>query len=415
MKRFLAVFCTALIAVALARPAVSAESEPASAPPAATAPAASGEAPGPGSAVVAIAYLAIAREHEPPRNNTQPIPQDEGLMGAKLGIDDDNTTGRFTKQQFELRDVTVPLKGDVIGAFKKLVADGYRYIVVNVPARDVVTLADLPEAKDTIIFNAAMRADRLRSADCRANVFHTIASRAMLTDALAQYLIKKKWNRWFLVVGKTDGDKLYADDIKGSAKKFGAKVVAEKPWSYSAEKVRRTYQAEIPVFTQGPDYDVLIVADESDAFGDDLMYRTWDPRLVAGTQGLVPTDWHPAFDRWGATQLENRFEKLAGRFMTSKDFAAWVAVRSLGEAATHSHSVEFDNLRDYILSSDFTVGVFKGVGASYRSWDHQLRQPVLLAAPYTVVSDSPQPEFIHPVSNLDTLGYDKPETSCKFK
>lgn len=101
--------------------------------------------------------------------------------------------------------------------------------------------------------------------------------------------------------------------------------------------------------------------------------------------------------------------------MTSKDFAAWLAVRSLGEAATHTQSVEFGKIRDFMLGSDFAVGVFKGVGASYRPWDHQLRQPILLAAPYTVVSVSPQPEFIHPVSNLDTLGFDKPETSCKFK
>ena len=414
MKRFLVVLCTAAFALSLAGPAMSEDAAPA-----APAPAANGEAaanaPAQAAAVIDIAYLTIARDHAPPRNNTQPIPRDEGLMGAKLGIDDDNTTGKFTKQQFQLHDVTVPAKGDVAGEFKKLVAAGYHYVVLNVPAKDIVALADLPEAKDVVIFNAAMRVDRLRNADCRANVFHTIASRAMLTDALAQYLIKKKWNRWFLVTGQTGGDKLYADNVKRAAKKFGAKIIAEKAWSYTAESVRRSEQAEIPVFTQGPDYDVLIVADEGYAFGDDLMYRTWDPRPVAGTQGLVPADWHPAFDRWGATQLENRFEKLAGRFMTSKDFAAWVAVRSIGEAATHAQSVDFGKIRDYMLSADFTVGVFKGVGASYRPWDHQLRQPILLAAPYTVVSDSPQPEFIHPVSNLDTLGFDKPETSCKFK
>lgn len=414
MKRFLGAFCTATLALALAGPAAS--DEPTAAPEATSAgPKMPANAPAQASAVIDIAYLTVARTPEPPRNNTQPIPHDEGLMGAKLGIDDNNTTGRFTKQQFNLKDATAPAEAGIAGEFKKLVAAGYRYVVVNVPARDVVALADLPEAKDTIIFNAAMRADRLRNADCRANVFHTIASRAMLTDSLAQYLLTKKWNRWFLVVGTMDGDKLYADNVKRSAKKFGAKIVAEKTWNYSAEKVRRAYQAEIPVFTQGPDYDVLIVADEADTFGDDLMYRTWDPRPVAGTQGLIAADWHPAFDKWGATQLENRFEKLAGRFMTSKDFAAWVAVRSLGEAATHTQSVEFAKLRDYILGGDFAVGVFKGVGGSFRPWDHQLRQPILLAAPYTVVSVAPEEQFIHPVSNLDTLGDDKPESSCKFR
>jgi ABC transporter substrate binding protein (PQQ-dependent alcohol dehydrogenase system) len=300
-------------------------------------------------------------------------------------------------------------------AFRKLAGAGYKYILVNLPASELLALSDLPEAKDTVLFNVGARDDRLRNADCRANVFHTLASRAMLTDALAQYLIKKKWNRWFLVAGKGAADKLYAADVKRSAMKFGAKIVEEKSWTYDAQDVRRSEQAEIPVFTQAADHHALIVADEADEFGDELMYRTWDPRPVAGTQGLIATDWHPAHDQWGATQLENRFRALAGRFMTATDFAAWAAVRAVGEAATRSQSADFAKIRDFLLGGELSLGVFKGVGANFRAWDHQLRQPILLAAPYTVVSVSPQPEFIHPVSNLDTLGDDKPESSCKIE
>src|SRR3546814_2939226 len=54
----------------------------------------------------------------------------------------------------------------------------------------------------------------------------------------------------------------------------------------------------MPVFTQDfPDYDVLLVADESEVFGTYLPYRTWIPRPVAGTAGLVPSAWHPASER----------------------------------------------------------------------------------------------------------------------
>jgi ABC transporter substrate binding protein (PQQ-dependent alcohol dehydrogenase system) len=414
MKRFLAAYCalafaaatTAAIPAALAAPAEE-PSSPASAAPA------GGETTAPVD--IGIAYLTRTVDHAPPRNDTQPIPKDEGLFGAKVGIDDNNTTGRFTKQNYRLRALTLPLNGEAESQFRKLVAAGYKYVILNLPADDVVKLADLPEAKDVVIFNAGAREDSLRNADCRANVFHTIASRAMVTDALAQYLIRKKWPRWLLAVGKTPGDRLYADNVVRAAKKFGAKIVDERSWTYSAEAIRRGEQAEIPVFTQGPDYDVLVVADETDEFGDELMYRTWDPRPVAGTQGLIPTDWHPAHDQWGATQLENRFEAMAHRFMTARDFAAWTAVRAVGEAATRTQSGDYAKIRDYLLSDDLSIGVFKGVGANFRAWDHQLREPILLAAPYTVVSVSPQPEFLHPVSNLDTLGFDKPETTCKFK
>ena len=46
-----------------------------------------------------------------------------------------------------------------------------------------------------------------------------------------------------------------------------------------------------------PEHDVVVVADESDVFGEYLPYRTWDPRPVAGTQGLIPA-WHRSQEQW---------------------------------------------------------------------------------------------------------------------
>jgi len=414
MTRFLGVFCALLAAAVLAATPLAA-GEPAQPPSKAESASEPAAAPAAGFEAVNIAYLAREQVYLPERNATQRIPGDEGLWGAKMGIKDNNTTGQFTKQDFRLKDVTVPAGGDIAAAFKKLAGEGYKFFVVNAPAADLLTLADLPEAKDAILFNAGSKDNVLRGKECRANVFHTASSRAMLTDALAEYLVKKTWTRWFLVTGQDPEDKLFADNIKRVAKKFRTKIVEEKIWDYNPEEKRRSAEAEIPVFTQGPDYQVLIVADEAGRFGDEFMYRTWDPRLVAGTQGLVPTDWDGSHYSWGAIQFQNRFEALSGRLMTAKDFAAWAAVRSVGEAATRTKSTDFKAVRDFILGPDFTLGVFKGVGASYRPWDHQLREPVLLATPHEVVAVPPLPEYIHPVTNLDTLGFDKPESECKFK
>ena len=57
---------------------------------------------------------------------------------------------------------------------------------------------------------------------CRAEPLH--ARRA----ALAQYLVVKKWTRWFLIAGSHDADKQYAEDIKRAAQRFGAEVVEER-------------------------------------------------------------------------------------------------------------------------------------------------------------------------------------------
>jgi ABC transporter substrate binding protein (PQQ-dependent alcohol dehydrogenase system) len=204
---------------------------------------------------------------------------------------------------------------------------------------------------------------------------------------------------------------LYAAAVKQAAEKFGVKIVAEKPWRHSFDD-RRTPESEIPVFTQGVDYDMLVVADEANTFGDLLAYRTWQPRPVAGTQGLVPLAWHFTHEQWGALQLQHRFREQAGRWMSERDYAAWLAVRAIGEAASRTKSTDFSRIKNFMLSGEFALAGFKGVPLSFRAWDGQLRQPVLLATERSLVAVAPIEGFVHERNELDTLGYDQPKTQC---
>jgi ABC transporter substrate binding protein (PQQ-dependent alcohol dehydrogenase system) len=143
------------------------------------------------------------------------------------------------------------------------------------------------------------------------------------------------------------------------------------------------------------------------------MYRTWRPRLVAGTQGLVPSAWDRTVEQWGAVQLQNRFAAKAGRGLSAKDYAAWAAVRSIGEAATRTGSTDFETVKTYISSDAFELAGFKGRKLSYRPWSGQLRQPIPVTTARAIVTLSPQEGFLHPRTELDTLGYDAPETACE--
>ena len=136
-------------------------------------------------------------------------------------------------------------------------------------------------------------------------------------------------------------------------------------------------------------------------------------RPVAGTQGLTPTSWHPALEQWGATQLQNRFRRLANRPMRPLDYDVWVAVRSIGEAATRARSTGPKDMIAHLKSADFDLAAFKGRKLSYRAWDGQLRQPILIATAKLPVTVSPQPGFLHQFTELDTLGIDKPESTCR--
>ena len=364
------------------------------------------------AATVRIAYLTQEVEQPPALSNLDEPPSDEGLAGARLAIADNDSTGRFLKQRFDLDAVTVPIDGDPADALRDLAGKGHRIVVLDLPGAAAGQLARLPEAANLLLFNAGSTDDSLRNEACAPNLLHTMPNRAMLADALAQYLAVKRWTKWLLVTGPRPEDKLYAAAVKRAAKRFGAEVVEEKTWT-GEHDARRTAQAEIPVLTQGKRHDVVIVADEIGDFGDYMMYRTWEPRPVAGTQGLVPTNWHRAHEAWGAAQLQSRFKTAAQRLMLPRDHAVWAAIRAVGEAATRTRSTDPTALTAYIKGPDFNLAAFKGVPLSFRSWDGQLRQPVLVAADRSLVTVSPQEGFLHPKTELDSLGYDQPETGCR--
>ncbi len=346
--------------------------------------------------------------------------ENDGVAGAQLAIDDNNTTGRFVNQRFTLIDKSLRQEDDVVAAVGALADAGVAFIVTDIDADGVLKVADAAKARGLAIINASATDDRLREADCRGNVVHVAPTRSMLADGLAQYLVWKRWRKWLLVVGSHDKDKLFAEALRHSAARFGAKIVEEREYEDTGG-ARRTdsgiveIQRQMPTLTQSaPDYDVLVAADESEVFAGYLPYRTWDARPVAGSAGLVPTTWDPAFDQWGAIQLQSRFGRMFHRFMTPLDMQAWSAVRMVGEASTRAATADPAKLLAFMKSADFSIAAFKGQKLSLRDWNLQLRQPILLFDGRNTVSVSPQEGFLHQSSELDTLGVDRPETQCKL-
>jgi ABC transporter substrate binding protein (PQQ-dependent alcohol dehydrogenase system) len=364
---------------------------------------------------IKVGHLHQERASAPSVSPLDEVAADEGLAGARLGIADNTTTGRFIGQSYALVERRLKPNEDAPAAAAALGAEGVRFVVTDLDAEPLQAAA---RANPRLLFLNAHATDDALRAECHKNLLHTIPSRAMLADALAQYLVWKRWRRWFLVIGPEPGDRLYAEAVRRAAKRFGAEIAIEKAWSFQTGNARAdtghvTLQSEVPAFTGVADHDVLVVADEADVFGEYLAGRTARPRPVAGTHNLVAAGWSAVSEQWGAAQLASRFMKLAGRRMTAVDYAAWVAVRSIGEAATRSRSGEPDRIAAYLRGPAFLLSGFKGRGQSFREWDGQMRQPVLIAGPRLLVSASPQAGFQHRTSDLDTLGIDREESPCK--
>jgi ABC transporter substrate binding protein (PQQ-dependent alcohol dehydrogenase system) len=345
--------------------------------------------------------------------------ENDGVAGARLAIEDNNTTGKFLNQHFTLDELRLRPGDDAAKAAVAL-AERNGFIIADLPADALLKAADAVRDRGTVLLNAGAIDDRLREEDCRANVIHVAPTRSMLADGVAQYLVWKQWKRWMMVVGSHEEDKLYAEALRRAATRFGAKIVQERIFEDTGG-ARRTdsgvtlIQRQMPVFTQqAPAYDVLVAADENEVFASYLPYRTWDPRPVAGSAGLVPKSWDASQDQWGAVQMQNRFRKLNSRRMTALDMQAWTAARMIGEAVSRVNSGDHKTVLDFLKGPDFSIAAFKGQRLTLRAWNLQLRQPILLVDGRMVVSVSPQEGFLHQVSELDTLGVDRPETRCKL-
>ncbi len=368
---------------------------------------------------VGIGYLRRAGT-KPTLSLVEQPAENDGVAGARLAIEDNNTTGKFLNQHFTLEEFRLKDDDDAAKAAVAFADRNIGFIIADLPADPLLKAADAVRDRGTVLLNAGAIDDRLREEDCRANVIHAAPTRSMLADGLAQYLVWKHWKRWLMVVGSHEEDKRFAEALRRSATRFGAKIVQERVFEDTGG-ARRTdsgvtlIQRQMPVFTQqAPSYDVLVAADESEVFASYLPYRTWDPRPVAGSAGLVPKSWDAAQDQWGAVQMQNRFLKLNSRHMTALDMQAWTAARMIGEALSRVNSSDRKTVLDFLKGPDFSIAAFKGQRLTLRDWNLQLRQPILLVDGRMVVSVSPQEGFLHQVSELDTLGLDRPETKCKL-
>ena len=283
-----------------------------------------------------------------------------------------------------------------------------------------VLLADLPadwllavtDAVKIPVLNLSAADDRLRAADCRARLYHLYPSERMRADALAQTLVARKWNKLLLLTGPSAADQQRAAVAQAAIKRYGLQVVAAKPFKLSADP-RERQLANPLLLTAGAQYDVVWVVDSDGEFARSLPYQTVLPRPVVGDAGLVPVAWHAQFERFGAPQVSRRFQKAHKRPMTAHDWTAWLAGKALITIA--SAQPKGANAAWQQALAKVQLDGSKGVNMSFRPWDGQLRQTLLLTDGQGVISQAPIEGILHPTNVLDTLGADVEEKQCKVQ
>lgn len=335
------------------------------------------------------------------------------IAAVKAGMKESRIVGRAIGIKFKLAELKLGQDGPPADAVRRHIdKTGSRILILDVPLEDLAGIADNLPKQDMILFNPRHRNMIMRRENCQSTLFHTIASEAMLADGLAQFLRKRGWARVLMLVGEHEQDKLTARAFSGAAKKFGLQLIARRDFIPTNDPRQRD-QNNIALLTQGG-YDVVHISDHAGDFGRYVPFQTALPRPVVGDHGLSPNGWHWTWERHGAPQLNQRFARRAKRDMTEPDWAAWATVKSVVETVARTGKTDTKSISSYLRSDQFVLDGYKGTPGSFRKWNNQLRQPVLLHTHDAVIARAPINGFLHKTTTLDTLGDDKPNSSCRF-
>ena len=333
------------------------------------------------------------------------------IDGAMLGYRDSRILGRAIGLKFKLEDSVLTQEQNAAQTIRALLLEGRSVFLIDLPFEETLGLAKELSGEELLLFNIRHHEDGLRGDACSRILFHSIPSHSMLMDSLSQFLVKKNWKEVLILEGEEDGDRVLADAFQASADKFGLEIEDRRTFKLGKDPRERA-ENNIALLTSDVDYDVIFVADSLGEVGRTIPYNSQDPRPVVGSEGLVPNTWHWTFERYGAPQLNQRFEKIAKRKMVGEDWAAWAAVRVVVEALTRGADPNPASIREKLLDPELTFDSYKGEPASFRPWNNQMRQALLLHTHNVVVARAPIEGFLHQTSVLDTLGVDKTESNC---
>ncbi len=334
------------------------------------------------------------------------------IDGVRLAVRESRILARAIGIRFQLEELLLPPDAELAMTIRDETANGGRVILADLGRADLNQLiAETKNRDDVIVFNFRHRDNALRGVECAPHLFHTVPSRAMLSDALAQFLAVKGWRRILSLVGEQKDDARMASAFATSAQKFGLKIVDSKPFVLSNDP-RQREKNNLVLLSADTSYDVVFLADTVGEIGRYATYGIASPRPVVGSEGLSPRAWHWTLERYGAPQLNQRFLKHAKRRIAAEDWAAWAAVRSVVQAARRTKSTSVRALRAALLDDTFILDLYKGFPGSYRPWSRQLRQPILLTTHNAVIGLAPFKGFEHRYNAMDTLGRDAQETDC---
>ena len=249
-----------------------------------------------------------------------------------------------------------------------------------------------------LFLNIASTSDALRE-DCSAQSFHIEASAAMYLDALAGWYVRAGHRNWVVLYGADAEGQARLDRARQSLGKrhWGAKIVAEvsvfdrdfsnalgaafrkKP---DAVLLLTNWHAQIDFLARyaAEGLTVPVVSFPEAATQTRSYYAAAMAAGRGAGAGHRATLWEPTLDAYGARELNARAAARWGRPMDSTGWAAYQAMKIAFDTAQFSGSTDGRAMATWLARDGSVLDLHKGIGVSFRPWDHQLRQSLYLVS-----------------------------------
>ena len=367
---------------------------------------------------VAVVSLASDPRYAP-RQLERAYPEHPGgrvLDAVRMAVEDSALELQEEGVVLKLRDVQLADAQALPKALAELKSARVQHIIADLPPEVLSALVQQTSTvlNGAMVLNVSSDSDALRNESCSVAMLHTYPSRQMMTDSLAQYLAARNWRKLLLLQGPLPADQLQAAALVSSAKRYGLKILQTKPFKLSGDPRERDL-FNTRLLTNERDHDVVAVMDSQGEFARTLPYATQWPRPVMGSNGLMAMAWHPQWERHGGPQVSRRFQKMSKRPMQSQDWAAWMAMKAVAAGLVGNPKADISQQLKQLRGGELFVDGNKGPRLSFRSWDGQLRQPILLGHGDGIVGLAPLEGVLHPTEVMDTLGMDQKESKCRMR
>lgn len=337
---------------------------------------------------------------------------------------------------------------DVVAAAERLIGEDGVFAIAGGFATEEARLLSAWAAEHGVPFiNLLASDDQLRNQLCAATSFHVAPSAGMYLDSLAGWYVRAGFRNWYVVQAETEESASQYERLRFALNErhFGAREVGH---AIVAPDTPISDDVLSQIGDAGADLVVLLVdADDQlgaltalEGAGIEAMV-TGFPYAEAQTRsffarsreaasnlgaGMRATAWEPTLDAYGARELNARYMDRFGEPMEAPAWATYQGVKVLFEAAMFSGSTEPEGVLAYLNAPTSVFDVWKGIGTSFRPWDHQLRQPLYLTQ---IDGAATEPKLIgqlvgelpaiympgtDPVERLDQMGDLESQTKCQF-